>query len=481
MSAWEAVIGLEVHVQVRTASKLFCACANRYGAEPNTLVCPVCMGYPGVMPVPNREAIRRTIAAGLMCGCRIARFSKFDRKSYFYPDMPKNYQISQYDLPFCAGGGIRIGGTGFSGAELPERTIGLTRIHLEEDVAKSSHLAGCSGIDFNRAGVPLMEIVSEPDMRTPDEAYAYLAALKQIMQYAGIGDCDMEKGQLRCDVNVSVRRGPDAPFGTKIEIKNLNSFRSVHRALAHEIGRQQAVLEAGGSLVQETRAWNDEAGETFLLRRKESAHDYRYFPEPDLMPMTFTDHDIEAIRAALPELPEARRARFVADFALTAYDAAVLTAEKPLADYFEAAAAHTRSPKILANWILSELMRELGGAGVAITACRIAPEALAELVECIQDGTVSGRIAKDVFAAMFRSGDAPRAIIAAQGLVQVSDADAIGGFVDAALAANPAQAEQYRGGNPKVLQFLVGQVMKLSKGKANPQLVNELLRKRLDG
>ncbi len=480
MSAWEAVIGLEVHVQVRTRSKLFCACANRYGAEPNTLVCPVCMGYPGVMPVPNHEAIRRTIAAGLMCGCRIARFSKFDRKSYFYPDMPKNYQISQYDLPFCAGGGVRIGGVGFSGAELPERTIGLTRIHLEEDVAKSSHLAGCSGIDFNRAGVPLMEIVSEPDMRTPDEAYAYLSALKQIMQYAGIGDCDMEKGQLRCDVNVSVRPTGETRFGTKIEIKNLNSFRSVHRALAHEIERQPQVLEAGGVLVQETRAWNDEAGETFLLRRKESAHDYRYFPEPDLMPMTFSDRDIEAIRAALPELPEARRARFVADFALTPYDAAVLTAEKPLADYFEAAAACTLAPKILANWIISELMRELGNAGIDITACRIAPAAMAELVECIQDGTISGRIAKDVFAAMFRSGDAPRAIIAAQGLVQVSDADAIGGFVDAALAANPAQVEQYRAGNPKVLQFLVGQVMKLSKGKANPQLVNELMRKRLD-
>jgi aspartyl-tRNA(Asn)/glutamyl-tRNA(Gln) amidotransferase subunit B len=481
MSAWEAVIGLEVHVQVRTRSKLFCSCANRYGADPNTLVCPVCMGYPGVMPVPNVEAIRRTIAAGLMCGCAIARFSKFDRKSYFYPDMPKNYQISQYDLPFCAGGGVRIGGVGFSGAELPERTIGLTRIHLEEDVAKSSHQPRCSGIDFNRAGVPLMEIVSEPDMRTPDEAYAYLTALKQIMQYAGIGDCDMEKGQLRCDVNVSVRPVGEARFGTKIEIKNLNSFRSVHRSLGYEIERQQAVLEAGGTLVQETRAWNDETGETFLLRRKESAHDYRYFPEPDLMPMTFSDNDIEAIRAALPELPEARRARFVADFGLTPYDAAVLTAEKPLADYFEAAVVHTRAPKILANWIISELMRELGNAGLALAECKIAPPALAALVECIQDGTVSGRLAKDVFAVMLRTGDQPRQIIADKGLSQVSDEGEIAGFVTAALAANPAQVAQYRAGNPKVLQFLVGQVMKLSRGKANPQMVNDLLRQQLDG
>jgi aspartyl-tRNA(Asn)/glutamyl-tRNA(Gln) amidotransferase subunit B len=326
-----------------------------------------------------------------------------------------------------------------------------------------------------------MEIVSEPDMRTPDEAYAYLTALKQIMQYAGIGDCDMEKGQLRCDVNVSVRPVGETRFGTKIEIKNLNSFRSVHRSLVHEIERQQAVLEAGGTLVQETRAWNDDDGATFLLRRKESAHDYRYFPEPDLMPMTFSENDIEAIRAALPELPEARRARFVADFSLTPYDAAVLTAEKPLSDYFETAAPHTRAPKILANWIISELMRELGSAGIAITECKIAPSALAALVECIQDGTVSGRLAKDVFTEMIRTGDLPRQILSAKGLLQVSDEGEIVGLVTAALDANPAQVAQYRAGNPKVLQFLVGQVMKLSRGKANPQMVNELLRKNLDG
>ena len=325
---YEAVIGLEVHVQIRTASKMFCSCANKFGAEPNTLTCPVCLGYPGTLPVPNKEAIRAAVKAGLLMGCEIAKFSKFDRKSYFYPDLVKNYQISQFDLPFCINGKMNISGTGFSGEALPEKVIGITRIHLEEDPAKLTHFAHGSGADYNRSGVPLLEIVSEPDMRSADEAYAYLTNLKELMRYSEISDCDMEKGQLRCDVNISLRPVGAEKFGTKIEMKNLNSFRAVHRAIELEIERQAELLDAGTVLKQETRGWDDEAGSSYLMRTKESAHDYRYFPDPDLMPVTFTDEDIEAIRATLPEQPEAKRARFVADFGLTAYDAEVLTADR---------------------------------------------------------------------------------------------------------------------------------------------------------
>ena len=332
---YEAVIGLETHVQVRSASKMFCGCANEFGSEPNTNVCPVCMGYPGVLPVPNQEAILKTVKAGLLTNCKIAKFSKFDRKSYFYPDMPKNYQISQYDLPFCEAGYIHIGGTGFSGEPLPEKDIRLTRIHLEEDVAKLTHFGGVSGVDYNRAGVPLMEVVSEPDMRSADEAYAYLTGLKEIMQYGGIGDCDMEKGQMRCDVNISLRPVGQKEFGTKIELKNLNSFRAVHRAIDYEIWRQAEILDNGGSLRQETRGWNDDLGESYLMRTKESAHDYRYFPDPDLMPVTFTDDDIEQIRKTLPELPEAMRSRFVAEYAISEYDAQVMTSDRILAAWFD--------------------------------------------------------------------------------------------------------------------------------------------------
>ena len=325
---YEAVIGLEVHIQVRTASKMFCSCPNRFGAEPNTLICPVCMGYPGTLPVPNHEAIRKAVVAGLLTGCEIAHFSKFDRKSYFYPDLVKNYQISQYDLPFCRGGKLRIGGTGFSGAPLPEKWIGITRIHLEEDPAKLNHTGGATGADYNRSGVPLLETVSEPDMRSADEAYAYLTRLKEIMQYGGISDCDMEKGQMRCDVNISLRPVGQQEFGTKIELKNLNSFRAAHRAIEYEYWRQSEILDRGGSISQETRGWNDDTGESYLMRSKEQAHDYRYFPDPDLMPVTLSEQEIEELRAALPELPDAMRRRFVADFGLTEYDAEVLTADR---------------------------------------------------------------------------------------------------------------------------------------------------------
>ncbi len=308
---YETVIGLEVHVQVRTRTKMFCACPNHFGDEPNSNVCPVCLGYPGVLPVPNAEAVRKTIAAGLMLGCKINEFSKFDRKNYYYPDMPKNYQITQFDLPFCLGGAVPLAGKGYSGEPLPDKRIGITRIHLEEDVGKLNHFGKVSGVDFNRAGVPLMEIVSEPDMRSADEAYAYLTALKQVMQYAGISDCDMEKGQLRCDVNISVRPFVQKEFGTKIELKNLNSFRAVHRSILHEITRQTAAVSSGEKLRQETRGWNDPAGETYLMRTKENAHDYRYFPEPDMMPVEHTPEQIAVIRYTLPEVPWVRRERFV--------------------------------------------------------------------------------------------------------------------------------------------------------------------------
>ncbi len=481
MANYEAVIGLEVHCQVRTASKMFCSCANTFGAEPNTHTCPVCMGYPGTLPVPNKEAIRKAVIAGLLTGCEIARFSKFDRKSYFYPDLPKNYQISQYDMPFCTAGCINVGGEGvkgFSGDELPAKRIGITRIHLEEDPAKLSHYQGASGADYNRAGVPLIEIVSEPDMRTADEAYAYLTTLKEIMQYGNISDCDMEKGQMRCDVNISLRKSSSDPFGTKIELKNLNSFRAVHRAIEYEMWRQAQELDAGHTLRQETRGWNDDAGESYLMRTKEQAHDYRYFPDPDLLPVTFTEEEIAEFKANLPELPAAMRARLVAG-GLTEYDAGVITADRHLAVYFDEAAKSVKNPKILANWIISELLRELSAASMDISVSPITPANMAELVNAVDGGTISGKIGKDVIAEMFTSGKGANEIIKEKGLAQVSDAGAVEAFVEQAIAANPAQVEQYKAGNPKVLQFLVGQVMKFSKGKANPKLVSDILAEKL--
>ncbi len=477
---YEAVIGLEVHVQVRSASKMFCSCANEFGAEPNTHVCPVCMGYPGVLPVPNHEAILKTVRAGLLTECEIARESKFDRKSYFYPDMPKNYQISQYDMPFCEHGRIHLSGTGFSGEPLPDKYIGITRIHLEEDVAKLNHSAGFSGVDYNRAGVPLMETVSEPDMRSADEAYAYLTALKEIMQYGGISDCDMEKGQMRCDVNISLRPVGQKEFGTKIELKNLNSFRAVHRAIEFEIWRQAQELDAGHTLQQETRGWNDDAGESYLMRTKEQAHDYRYFPDPDLMMVKFTDGEIEAVKATLPELPAAKRERMVREYELTEYDAEVLTQDRNIAAWFDLAAKGSKSPKLVANWIISELLRELGNAKQTIDECPVKPEQLAALVNLIENKTINGKIAKEVFAVMFETGDDPEKIVKDKGLVQVSDTGAIEEFVNQAIAANPAQVEQYKGGNAKILQYFVGQVMKLSKGKANPQMVSGMLQEKLN-
>ncbi len=476
---YEAVIGLETHVEIRSESKMFCSCANRSGAEPNTNVCPVCMGYPGVLPVPNRYAIYAAVRAGLLTECTIAKFSKFDRKSYFYPDMPKNYQISQYDLPFCEHGRIKLEGEGFSGAPLPDKYIGITRIHLEEDAAKLVHSGDKSGVDYNRAGVPLMEVVSEPDMRSADEAYAYLTSLKEIMRYGGIGDCDMEKGQMRCDVNISLRPVGQQEFGTKIELKNLNSFRAVHRAIDYEIWRQADLLDRGIVIRQETRGWNDDLGESYLMRTKEAAHDYRYFPDPDLMPVVFTDEEIEAIRATLPELPEAMRKRFQDQYGITSYDATVLTSDKELAAWFDAAARLAKTPKMVANWISSELLRLLGEDKISINECKITPAALAELTDVISSGAINGKIGKEVFAEMYASGKTPKVIIEEKGLVQVSDTGAIAAIVAEAIEKNPKQVDEYRAGNERVLQYMVGQVMKLSKGKANPQMAIAELKKQL--
>ena len=477
---YEVVIGLEVHIQLRTATKMFCACPNGFGAPPNTLVCPVCLGYPGVLPTINREAVRKTVAAGLMCGCDIAAKSKFDRKNYFYPDMPKNYQISQYDLPLCAGGAVPISGTGFSGSPLEHRTVSLTRIHLEEDVAKSTHSGTHSAIDFNRAGVPLMEVVSEPDMRTPDEAYAYLTSLRRIMQYADISDCDMEKGQLRCDVNVSVRPTGTVALGAKVEIKNLNSLRAIHRSLEYETERQIDALEMGDTIRQETRRWDDETGMTAVMRTKEEAHDYRYFPEPDLMPMEHSAEWIAELGAALPEAPDRRRRRFVEECGITPYDADVLTQEKPLADYYEEAAKQSPNPKGVANWILTELRAALSDRGCSVLESPVSASALADLVGLIEDNTISGKIAKEVFADMLQTGEAPRAIVKAKGLEQVTDQGAIEQLAQKAIDENPQAVDEFRSGKERALQFLVGQVMRFSRGKANPQAAVAVLRRKLE-
>ncbi len=455
---YEAVIGLEVHVQLKTQSKLFCSCATEFGAEPNTRVCPVCLGYPGVLPVMNAEAVQKTILSGLMIGCKITRFSKWDRKNYFYPDMPKNYQVSQYDLPLCLGGAVQI----------PGKKLGVTRIHLEEDVAKSFHFDTTSGVDFNRAGTPLMEIVSEPEMRSPEDAFAYLTALKEILITGGVSDCDMEKGQLRCDCNVSVRPVGQEKFGEKVEIKNMNSISGVKRALEYEIPRQIAALGRGEKIFQETRRWDDEAGKTSVMRTKEYAHDYRYFPEPDLMPVMVSDAMLAEIQQLLPELPEAMRQRFIQQYGLLEYDAGVLVANAALAKFFEKAAG--KNPKAAANWMMSVS---------DITATLIQPSQIGELVAAIDAGQISGKQGKDVFAEMLATGKNPSLIIKEKGLAQVSDTGALEAFCDQAIASNPKSVADFKAGNKAAVNALVGQVMKLSKGKANPQLVGEILSKKL--
>lgn len=473
---YEAVIGLEVHVQLKTRSKMFCGCATEYGAPPNSQVCPVCLGYPGVLPVMNEEAIRKTILTGFMIGSEIAQFSKWDRKSYFYPDMPKNYQISQYDLPLCKGGAIEIKLEGGR-----TKKIGITRAHLEEDVAKNTHFDLTSGVDFNRAGMPLMEVVSEPDLSSPDEAFGYLTALKEMLIGGGVSDCDMEKGQLRCDCNVSVRPAGQKEFGEKVEIKNMNTISGVRRALAYEIARQTAALQKGEKISQETRRWDDVAGVTSVMRTKEYAHDYRYFPEPDLMPVVVSDAMIAEIRKLLPELPEAKRQRFMQQYGLPEYDAGVLVADAGLAQFYEKAASQSKNPKAVSNWVTTELLGKLSEAKRGIGESPIAPGHLAELVAVIESGQISGKMGKEVFAEMFATGKGPAAIIKEKGLAQVSDTGAIEALADQAIAANPKSVADYKAGNQAALNFLKGQVMKLSKGKANPQLAGEILVRKLGG
>jgi aspartyl-tRNA(Asn)/glutamyl-tRNA(Gln) amidotransferase subunit B len=484
MSEYIATIGLEVHVQLKTRTKMFCSCAVEHGAEPNTNVCPVCLGFPGALPVMNEEALHLTALAGLMLGCEIPEVCKFDRKNYFYPDMPKNYQISQYDLPLCLGGNVPLHDLAYpkdaqKTIATKDKKIRLVRIHLEEDVAKSFHMESSTGIDFNRAGTPLLEIVSEPDIAGPEEAFAYLSVLQELVIYGGISDADMEKGQLRCDVNVSVRPADTEKWGAKIELKNLNSISGVRRALAFEIGRQSDVLEAGGTLEQETRRWDDVRGETQLMRVKESAHDYRYFPDPDLLPVK-TAFILEAARRRKPELPWEKRARYVADFGVTEYDASVLASDLATARYFETAAAGAKKPKSVANWILNDLQSALSAAGKTILECPLTPAAFDALVNLIDEGQINSKQGKEVFAEMFASGRPAADIVKERGLEQVSDTSAIEALAEEVILANPGPAADFRSGKAAALNFLKGQVMKLSKGKANPQLAGEILQRKLN-
>ena len=489
---YEAVIGLETHVQLKTKSKMWCGCANQYGAEPNTNVCPVCLGLPGVLPVPNEEALRKTVLTGYLLNCTIPRRAKFDRKNYFYPDAPKNYQLTQYDQPSTANG---WGDFEFNGGIARVR---ITRAHLEEDVGKSTHFERHSGVDFNRAGVPLMEIVSEPDLTSADMAYEYLNALKEILLQGGISDCDMEKGMVRCDVNVSVRPVGTTTLGAKIEIKNMNSFSGVRRALEYEIPRQIEVVKKGGKLIQSTRRWDDVAGVTEEMRTKEDAHDYRYFPEPDMMPLAPTDEWLAAVKSLVVELPLTRKQRLMQDYTLPAGDAEVFKSNPALGAYFEGIARQAKTPKAVANWIINNLSSKLAEANAKAQAeqeamgveaadvtplsfadLKFPPAALLELVALVEGKTISNSAAQQVFAEMFETGKAPALIVQEKGLAQVSDTGAIEALCDEAIAANPNPVADYRAGKVAALNSLKGQVMKLSKGKANPALVGEILERKL--
>jgi aspartyl-tRNA(Asn)/glutamyl-tRNA(Gln) amidotransferase subunit B len=489
-----STIGLEVHVQLKTRSKMFCACPVEFGAPPNAHTCPICLGLPGALPVMNHEALRMTVLAGLMLDCDIAPICKFDRKNYFYPDMPKNYQISQYDMPLCANGKVPLHDLAYpkdaqKNIATPDKEVHLVRIHLEEDVAKSFHFETNTGIDFNRAGTPLMEIVTQPEINSPEEAFAFLTSLKQILIYGGVSDADMEKGQLRCDCNVSVRPEKQAELGAKIEIKNMNSISGVRRALAFEIQRQTEALERGEKLQQETRGWDDTAGETFLMRTKESAHDYRYFPDPDLVPVK-TEMLLDDVRPRIPELPKAKRTRFIEQYQITPYDAGVLADDVDLAEYVEHAVVHVQGveakgeiglPKVITNWSLNDLQSALRDAGKTIRDRPISTQAMAEFAILIDSGKISGKQGKEVFAEMFSSGKGAAAIVKEKGIEQLSDTNAIEKFCDEVIAANPKPAADFKAGNPASLNFLKGQVMKLSKGKANPQLAGEILERKLQG
>jgi aspartyl-tRNA(Asn)/glutamyl-tRNA(Gln) amidotransferase subunit B len=472
---YEAVIGLETHVQLKTKSKMWCGCPNQFGAPPNTNVCPVCLGLPGVLPVANEEALRLTVLTGLLLHCQVLPRSKFDRKNYFYPDAPKNYQVTQFDQP-----STRAGYVEFELGGRPAR-VRITRAHLEEDVGKSFHFDRQSGVDFNRAGVPLLEIVSEPDLTSADMAYQYLNALTEILVYGGISDCDMEKGMVRCDVNVSVRPRGTQVLGAKIEIKNMNSFSGVRRALEYEIPRQIDVMNRGGRLVQSTRRWDDDAGITEEMRTKEHAHDYRYFPEPDLMPFEPEEDWLRAVRARVVELPLARKQRFMRDYQLPAPDAETFKNDVPLGNYFEQIARAAAHPKAVANWVINNLRARLAETQTDLASVKFKPEHLLELIGLTDTGKISSTIAQDVFNDMFATGEAPGTIVERKGLAQVSDAGALERFCQEVIAANPGPAADFKAGKAAALNFLKGQVMKASKGKANPALVGEILERKLKG
>jgi len=486
MPKYIVTIGLEVHAQLKTQSKMFCPCPVEYGSEPNTHTCPTCLGLPGALPVLNEGAIEKTVLTGLMLGCTTPPLVKWDRKNYFYPDMPKNYQITQFDLPLCIGGGVPLYDLAYpkdvqKNIPNPGKVVKLTRIHLEEDVAKSTHHDKFTTIDFNRAGTPLMEIVSDPDIDSAEEAFAYLSSLRQILVYGGVSDADMEKGQMRCDVNISLRPEGQTELGAKIELKNLNSIAAVRRAIHFETARQTEALDRGEVLLQSTRRWDDDRGETTLMRSKEDAHDYRYFPDPDLLPLHTADI-LARVTPSLPELPHQKRARFTNDYGCSAYDADVLASEQSLAAYYEAAVAAQPAvaPKKLANWVLNDLLGALNDTSLTIIDCPLPATALAQLVAIVESGKISGSQGKEVFAAMLATpGTDPEAIIKEKGFEQVSDTGALEAMVDEILAANPDKVAEVKSGNEKAMNWFTGQLMKASKGKANPKILSDLLRSKL--
>jgi aspartyl-tRNA(Asn)/glutamyl-tRNA(Gln) amidotransferase subunit B len=489
-NGWETIIGLEIHAQLSTESKIFCGCSTRFGDDPNSNTCPVCLGLPGALPVLNRRAVELGARAALALGLHINNQSIFARKNYFYPDLPKGYQISQYDQPFSANGHLEIMTAERDDAGHPiewkPKQITITRLHLEEDAGKNVHeglpdIDRYSYIDLNRAGTPLAEIVTEPDFRSSWEAYDYVNHVRRALQWVEASDADMEKGNLRCEANVSVRRRGGDKFGTKVELKNLNSVRFMHRAIEFEIERQIKVLESGGTLSQETRLWDEKAGETRVMRSKEEAHDYRYFPEPDLPPLVVTDEFVERVKKRMPELPEARRRRFMDQYGLSFSDASQLTSERSLADYYEAAAEISGNFRTTANWIRSELLRELETLGVAAGSSPISAENLGLLVRMIDEGKISGKQGKEVLVQMFRTGKTAAEVVEEQGMVQVSDTGEIDKLIDEVINANQQQVESYRAGKETVFGFFVGQVIKASKGKANPKVVNERLKTKLKG
>jgi aspartyl-tRNA(Asn)/glutamyl-tRNA(Gln) amidotransferase subunit B len=475
---YEIVIGLEVHAQLLTRTKIFCGCRTDFGAPPNSQVCPVCLGLPGVLPVLNRAAVECIVRTGLALGCTIAPSSRFARKNYFYPDLPKGYQISQYELPVCTGGGVRIATGGVP------RTIALTRIHLEEDAGKLIHGENLgdpaqSFVDLNRAGVPLMEIVSEPELRTPEEARDYLVALRDILVHLGVCDGNMEQGSFRCDANISLRPCGASGFGTKVELKNMNSFRFVQEAMNFEAARQEALLDEGGRVVQETRLFDSRSGTTVSMRRKEEAHDYRYFPEPDLVPLAIGPEEIARLGARLPELPEAKRRRYVAELGLPEYDAGVLTADPALAAWFEAAAAAWPEPKTVSNWVMGELLRLLKASSKEVRECPVLPAELAALLRAVADGTITNRMAKGVFEEMFASGRGAAVVIKEKGLRRMEGGGELEALVAKVVAENPDKAEAYRGGKTKLFEFFVGQAMRATGGRANPEEIRRLVGEKL--